>query len=41
MAVVPLGRMRSSWFKIIDSDSVGSIRIHAPVYRQQCEWEWT
>ena len=40
MVVVPLGRKRSAWFKIIDSDSVGSIRVHAPVYRQACEWEW-
>jgi len=40
MGIIPMGRGRSAWFKVIDSDSVGTLRVHAPVYRQPCSWEW-
>jgi hypothetical protein len=40
MGVVPLGRGRSAWFKVIDTDPVGTLQIHAPVYKQPCSWEW-
>ena len=40
MTVIPLGRKRSHWIRIVDTDYVGSVRIHAPVYREPCEWEW-